>query len=68
MITSSKNDLNKKQNNNVYNNNTLFQKYKDILEYNVNEKNSLEYKEALKYDNRTYFQYYFSLLKIKNLF
>ena len=68
MITSSKNELNKKQNNNIHNNNTLFQKYKDILEYNDSEKNSLEYKEALKYDNRTYFQYYFSLLKIKNLF
>ena len=67
IITSSQNKLNKKQKNNIHNN-TLFQKYKDILEYNDNEKNSLAYKEALKYDKRTYLQYYISLLKIKNLF
>ena len=32
------------------------------------ELNNLTYKEALKYDQRTYFKYYFSLLKQKQLF
>ena len=36
--------------------------------YNDNEKNSLSYERALKFDKRTFFQYYYSLLKIKNIF
>ena len=32
------------------------------------ELNKLQYKEAIKYDKRTYFQYYWSLLKKGNLF
>ena len=32
---------------------------------NIQELNSLKYEEALKYDKRTYFQYYFSLIKKK---
>jgi hypothetical protein len=32
------------------------------------ELNRLQYKEAIMYDKRTYFQYYWSLLKIGNLF
>ena len=32
------------------------------------ELNRLQYKEAIKYDKRTYVQYYWSLLKIGNLF
>ena len=32
------------------------------------ELNSLQYKDALQFDKRTYFQYYLSLLKIGNLF
>ena len=39
------------------------EKYRKILEYNDNEINSLPYKEALKMDKRTFFQYYFSLLR-----
>jgi len=35
----------------------------NILEYNDYELNRLSYKEALKYDKRTYFKYYYSLLK-----
>ena len=42
-------------------------KYEKILEYNDNEINSLEYKKALIYDQRTYFQYYLSLLKVGHL-
>ena len=39
-----------------------------ILSYNDTEKNELTYEKALIYDNRTFLQYYYSLLKIKNLF
>ena len=39
-------------------------KYKNL---NEQELNSLEYELALKYDKRTYFQYYWSLLKRKQL-
>ena len=42
-------------------------KYEKILEYNDNEINSLEYKKALINDQRTYFQYYLSLLKVGHL-
>ena len=38
---------------------------KNILDYTDSELNSLSYKEALKNDKRTYFQYYNSLLKKK---
>ena len=39
-----------------------------ILEtYNDQELNNMEYKKALLYDKRTYFQYYYSLLKKKQL-
>ena len=36
--------------------------------YNDYEINSLSYSEALKYDKRSYCQYYFSLLRTKHLF
>ena len=39
-------------------------KYKDLNDY---ELNSLAYKEAIKYDNRTYFEYYLSLIRTKHL-
>ena len=59
-----KNDLLEKKN---YNN-KKYEKYKKFLEYNDNEMNELSYEGALKYDKRTFFQYYYSLLKIKNIF
>ena len=40
---------------------------KKILDLNDYEKNYLTYNEALKYDNRTYFQYYLSLLRTKHI-
>ena len=40
---------------------------KDILQFNDTELNFLSYEEALKYDKRTYFQYYLSLIKTKHL-
>ena len=39
-----------------------------ILSYNDTEKNELTYEKALIHDKRTFLQYYYSLLKIKNLF
>ena len=59
------------ENSNKSNNSILFlkQKNKDnnIQFLNDFEMNSLKYKQALKLDKRTYFQYYFSLLKQKHL-
>ena len=40
---------------------------KDSFEYNDNELNSLSYEKALKYDKRTYCEYYISLLRVKQL-
>ena len=42
-------------------------KIAEILKYNDNELNELGYKKAFKYDNRTFFQYYFSLLFTKHI-
>ena len=38
------------------------------MKFNDEEKNNLEYNLALKYDKRTYFEYYLSLIKTKHLF
>ena len=38
-----------------------------VVNYNDQELNNMEYKKALIYDKRTYFQYYYSLLKKKQL-
>ena len=53
----------------LLNNNKIKNKYQDkiIKKYNDSELNSLNYKRALEIDKRTYFQYYFSLLKVKHL-
>ena len=43
-------------------------KIKEIFNsYNDNEMNSLEYKDALKNDKRTYWQYYISLLRTQHI-
>jgi hypothetical protein len=42
-------------------------KYKSIKNYTDNEINSLVYKEAIIIDNRTFLQYYISLLKSKHI-
>ena len=44
-------------------------KTNNLNQYNFNDEelNSLEYEEAIIYDNRTYFKYYCSLLKLKHL-
>ena len=51
-------------NNNIYNNND---KYNELLRYNDFELNSLDYKNAIMYDNRSYSEFYLSLLRTKNL-
>ena len=43
------------------------EKIKNIMKFNDSELNVLDFKEALKYDNRKYWQYYFSLLKTKHM-
>ena len=44
----------------------IIQKTQKIMEYNDAELNQLEYNLALKYDKRTFFEYYFSLIKTKH--
>ena len=57
----------------IFNNNcnftmkdTKINQLKQIKSYNDEELNNLEYKFALKYDNRKYCQYYLSLVKTKH--
>ena len=49
----------------IKNNNNFLEK--EIIIFNDEEINSLDYKKALIYDKRTYFQYYFSLIRKKHL-
>ena len=48
-------------------NKKIIVKCKTIMKFNYSEMNKLEYKLALKYDHRTYSEYYFSLLKTKHI-
>ena len=43
------------------------EKEEDILAYNDHELNLLNYKDALKYDHRTYWEYYLSLLRTQHI-
>ena len=43
-------------------------KKNEICSYNDYEINNLDYLKAIMYDNRTYCQYYLSLIKIKHIF
>ena len=56
-------------NNNIFSleNNNENNKTKNKIEYKDFELNLLEYKKAIKYDKRTYIQYYLSLLKYNHL-
>lgn len=59
----------KKEKNNIFplnNEKDKTQRYLDI--FNDYELNNLDYNEAISYDSRTFFQYYCSLIKRKNLF
>ena len=46
----------------------IIKRSKKIMEYDDEEKNNLKYDLALKYDKRTFIQYYISLLKTKHTF
>ena len=52
---------------NAFNKEQLNEFHKKVYAKTDNELNSLSYKEALKYDKRTYFTYYVSLVKSKHL-
>ena len=58
------NKLNENSNNILNINNT---KNKKKINYSIYEINNLFYKDALKYDKRTYIQYYLSLIKTKHI-
>ena len=49
------------------NKNEIIKKSKEIMMNNDKEINNLNYKKALKYDKRSYCEYYFSLLKTKHI-
>ena len=60
--------LNENENSNRNKNNEeIIKKVKEILEYNNQEINDLSYELALKFDKRSYCQYYISLLRTKNI-
>ena len=67
----TKNELNLNTNNNIKDFGVLTKEEKEriklIMKHNDSELNILEYKEALIYDDRNYFQYYCSLLRTKHL-
>ena len=46
----------------------IYKLHKKIYTKTDNELNDLTYKDALKYDKRKYFSYYFSLIKTKHIF
>ena len=46
----------------------MIEEVKVIMEYTGDEINTLGYKLAIKYDKRTYCQYYFSLIKTSHDF
>ena len=68
-VKSNKLTLNKVENltNTNLNNNSPNNMNISFNDYNEYELNNLDYKEAKLIDNRTYFQYYFSLLKRKQV-
>ena len=60
-----KTDLNKNKNVNI---NINVKPTNSNLNFNDFEMNNLPYDSALKYDKRTYFQYYLSLIRTKHIF
>ena len=65
-LTINSNSILSNKNMNLVNNNPQDKEQNNknnlILKYNIYELNLLTYKDALKFDKRTYFQYYFSLI------
>ena len=44
----------------------IYEKAKEIMKYNEQELNEMNFKQALKYDKRNYCEFYFSLIKTKH--
>ena len=61
-VNSTRNILNEAENKE-----NIIKKSKEIMEYNDFEKNDLTYELALKYDKRTFCEYYLSLLRTKHI-
>ena len=66
-IIIKKNNISKKSNNHHFSSNNLFSKKDKNIKLNCSELNHLAFKDALTKDNRTFIQYYFSLLKSNHL-
>ena len=66
-ITIMKNNIKNKIAKDAKLNENNYKEHKYILECTDSEMNSLPYEKALMIDKRTYFQYYFSLLKKKQI-
>ena len=65
-IPGKKNLMNKSESLNQLDKLDMFTKFKQKNHYFTSQElNTMSYKEAVKYDKRTYFQYYWSLLKKK---
>ena len=63
---NNKNKNKDKQNKNGKNLNLLKKNNNVIITYNDYELNTFDYKNAMLHDKRTCFQYYLSLIKVKN--
>ena len=63
----AKNKENKNNAININNKNEIIKKAKEVMAFNDEEMNELSYNLALKYDKRSYCNYYFSLLKTKHI-
>ena len=62
-LNSTKNQLK----NSILNREVIIKKTKKIMEYNQEEKNKLIYVKAIKFDKRTYCEYYISLIQTKHV-
>ena len=59
--------MNRNKNNEISQKELIIQKTREIMAYNDEELNLLSYNIALKYDKRTYCEYYISLIKTKHI-
>ena len=58
--------MNRNKNNEISQKELIIQKTREIMAFNDEELNQLSYNIALKYDKRTYCEYYISLIKTKH--
>ena len=67
VINNNEENSKRKINKTKKDNQEIIKKVKEIMKYNDEELNNLEYNSALQYDKRTYIEYYISLLKTKHI-